>query len=128
MEEVYSQMKPESFRLQLQNVLTAYYEDIKGVASASGCPKAKVIKRKFEDQDDSVLAPAGGAADAAVAADAADTDAAADAAAATPATPPDVAAEAASGGEEPPPAPSPVGKGAKRAGGGGKRATGKAQT
>ena len=31
MVEVYSKMKPDAFPLQLQNVLTAYYEDIKGV-------------------------------------------------------------------------------------------------
>ena len=28
MVEVYSKMKPDAFLLQLQNVLTAYYEDI----------------------------------------------------------------------------------------------------
>ncbi len=34
--EVYSKMKPDALRLQLQNVLITYYEDIKGVVSASG--------------------------------------------------------------------------------------------
>ena len=79
-----------------------------GVQGASGCTKAKVVKRKFEDQEDT---------DAAAAADAAD-------AAATPATPEgEGAAEAASCGEEPSPAPSPGGKnwavkaGAARGGG-----------
>ncbi len=38
------------FTSQLQTVLTAYYQDIKGVVSASGCTKSKVVKRKFEDQ------------------------------------------------------------------------------
>ena len=56
----------------MQTVLTAYYEDIKGVVSASGCTKSKVVKRKFEDQDDTRLAPDADAADAcAAAADAA---------------------------------------------------------
>ena len=94
----------------MQNVLTAYYEDIKGVVSASCCNKSKVVnqvKCKFEDQDDTGLAP--------------DADA-------TPATPPD-------GGAEPHPAgkslllPSPAAKGGGgrgRGGGGGKKAAGKA--
>ncbi len=80
---------PDAFMSQLQTVLTAYYEDIKGVVSASGCTKSKVVRRKFEDQDDTRLrvAPDADAADAsATAADAAD-------AAATPATPPDGGAE-----------------------------------
>ncbi len=88
MVEVYSKMKPDAFPSQLQNVLTAYYEDIKGVVSASGCNKSKVvksksgiIKRKFEDQDDTRLAPE---ADAAYACTAAPTGAAD---AATPASP-----------------------------------------
>ena len=68
MVDVYSKMKPDVFRLQLQTVLTTYYEDIKGAVSASGCTKPKVVERKFEDQDD--------------AADAADADADAAAAAA----------------------------------------------
>ncbi len=54
MVEVYSKMKPDAFPSQLLPVLTraAYYEDIKGVVSASGCTKSKVVKHKFEDQDD----------------------------------------------------------------------------
>ena len=51
MMEVYSKTKPDTFTSQLQTVLTAYYEDIKGVVSASGCTKAKVIKRKFDTLD-----------------------------------------------------------------------------
>ncbi len=43
-------MKPDSFTLQLQTILTALYEDIKGIVSASCCNKSKVIKRKFEDR------------------------------------------------------------------------------
>ena len=39
MVDVYSKMKPDSFKSQLQTVLTAYYEDINEVQSASGCPK-----------------------------------------------------------------------------------------
>ena len=39
MVNVYSKMKPDSFKSQLQTVLTAYYEDINGVQGASGCPK-----------------------------------------------------------------------------------------
>ncbi len=52
MVDVYSKMKPASFTLQLQTILTALYEDIKGVVSASGCTKYKVVKRtgKFKDQ------------------------------------------------------------------------------
>jgi hypothetical protein len=36
MVEVYSKMKSDTFTSQLQTVLTAYYEDIKLVVSASG--------------------------------------------------------------------------------------------
>jgi hypothetical protein len=38
---------------QLQAVLTAYqyYTDINGVQAASGCPKTKIVKRRFEDQE-----------------------------------------------------------------------------
>jgi hypothetical protein len=35
MVDVYSKIKPDSFKLQLQTVLTAYYKDIKGVQGAS---------------------------------------------------------------------------------------------
>ena len=52
MVDVYTKMKPDSFKLQLQAVLTAFYEDIKGVQGASCCPKIKVIKRRFADQDE----------------------------------------------------------------------------
>ena len=49
--------------------------------SASGCTKSKVVKRKFEDQDDTGLAPNADAAYASTAAAAGAADAA------TPATP-----------------------------------------
>ena len=87
MVEVYSKMKPDAFTLQLQTVLTAYYEDIERGVSASGCTKSKVVKRKFEDQDDTGLAPDADAAYASPAAAAGAADAA------TPATPPDGGAE-----------------------------------
>ena len=36
----------------MQAVLTAFYEDIKGVQGGSGCPKTKILKRLFKDQED----------------------------------------------------------------------------
>jgi hypothetical protein len=85
--EVYPKMKPDALRLQLQTVLITYYKDIKGVVSASGCTKPKVVKRKFVDQD-----AANAAADIAADADAAAANVNANAA--TPATPPDGGAPA----------------------------------
>jgi hypothetical protein len=70
MVDVYSKMKPDALS-QLQTVLTAYYEDIKGFVGASGCTKSKVIKRKFEDSDQEGTEPTAAAdteADAAAAA------------------------------------------------------------
>jgi hypothetical protein len=69
---VYSKMKPDSFKSQLQAVLTAFYVDIKGVQGASCCPKTKMVKRQFENQEDAGTTPqdetgiddAGGAASA----------------------------------------------------------------
>ncbi len=58
MVDVYSKMKPDTLRLQLQTVLTAYYKDIKRVVSASCCTKPKVVKCKFKDQDDTEAAAA----------------------------------------------------------------------
>jgi hypothetical protein len=91
---VYTKMKTDSFKSQLQAVLTAYYEDIKGIQGASGCPKSKNIKRRFEDQEDAGTTPEDepGIADAGAAA----------------AAPAAGAAEAAPPGEEPPAAPAPV--------------------
>jgi hypothetical protein len=37
--DVYTKMTPDSSKTQSQEVLTAYYEDIKGIQGASGCPK-----------------------------------------------------------------------------------------
>jgi hypothetical protein len=48
--DVYTKMKSDSFKLQLQAVLTAYYEDSKGVQGAGGYTKTKIVKRRFEDQ------------------------------------------------------------------------------
>jgi hypothetical protein len=45
-------LMPDSFKLQLQAVLTIYYEDIKGVQGASGCHKTRIFKRLFKDQED----------------------------------------------------------------------------
>jgi hypothetical protein len=45
-------MKPDSFKLQLQAVLTTYYKDIKGVQGASSCHKTRIVKPLFEDQED----------------------------------------------------------------------------
>ncbi len=39
MVDVYSKLKPDSFKKQLQTVLTAYYKDINGVQGSRGCPK-----------------------------------------------------------------------------------------
>ncbi len=41
----------------MQAVLTAYYEDIKGVKGASGCPKTKIVKLLFKDQENSGTMP-----------------------------------------------------------------------
>jgi len=54
---VYTKMKPDSFKSQLQAVLTAFYVDIKGVQGASCCPKTKMVKRQFEDQEDAGTTP-----------------------------------------------------------------------
>ncbi len=52
MVDAYTKMKPDSFQSQLQTILTTYYEDIKGVQGASGCSRTKVVKCRFEDQED----------------------------------------------------------------------------
>ncbi len=65
MVDAYTKMKPDSFKLQLQAVLTTYDEDIKGIQGASGCSKKKVVKRRFEDQDDDAGNEGTDAADAA---------------------------------------------------------------
>jgi hypothetical protein len=52
MVDVYTKMKPDSFKSQLQAVLTTYYEDIKGVQGGSCCHKTRIVKRQFENQED----------------------------------------------------------------------------
>ena len=84
---VYSKMKPDSFRSQFQAVLTTYYEDIKQVQGASGCTKAKSMKRRFQDANEDGDDASATAAPAAAAAPAAEAVAAAVEDAAT--TPPD---------------------------------------
>ncbi len=81
----------------MQTALTAYHEDIKGVQGASGCPKPKVVKHKFEDQEHAGLAQ-----DAAPAADDDTSDADA-----TPVTPQD-GGPAAAAEEAPRAVPSPA--------------------
>jgi hypothetical protein len=71
MVDAYTKMKPDSFKSQLQAALTTYYEDIKGVLGASGCPKTKIVKRRFEDQEDADENAGNEGADAASAAAAA---------------------------------------------------------
>ncbi len=51
MVNAYTKMKPDSFNLQLQAVLTTYYKDIKGVQGASSCHMTRIIKRQFKDQE-----------------------------------------------------------------------------
>jgi hypothetical protein len=88
-------MKPDSFRSQVQTVLTSNSEDIRhqGDQGASCCPTTKVVKRKFEDQEDTRTTH--------------DEDAAVDASAATatPATLPHGVAAAGGGGVVPPALP-----------------------
>ena len=121
---VYSNMKPDSFRSQFQAVLITYYEDIKEVKGASGCTKAKGVKRRFQDVDEAgddaaaAAAPAAdaGAASAPAAEAAAGATAEAAEAAATPDEDPALTQE-----EAPPVAPArspagkPAGKGRSRA-------------
>ncbi len=64
-------MNPDSFKLQLQAVLTNNYKDIKGVQGASCCHKTRIVKRQFKYQDDNTGNEGTGAADAAAGAGAA---------------------------------------------------------
>jgi hypothetical protein len=101
MVDAYTKTKPDSFNSPLPAVVTTYYVDINGVPGASGCPKTKLVKRRFEDQEDAD--EDAGNEGAAVAA--------ADAAAAA------LAEAAPAGGEAPAapaPAPSPGGKAGER--------------
>ncbi len=47
----------ECLILQLQTVLTAYYEDINGVQEASCCPRTKVVKHSLVDKEDTRTTP-----------------------------------------------------------------------
>ena len=109
-------MKPDSFRSQFQAVLITYYEDIKEVKGASGCTKAKGVKRRFQDVDEAGDDAAAAAAPAADASAASAPAAEAAEAAATPDADPALTQE-----EAPPAAPArspagkPAGKGRSRA-------------
>jgi hypothetical protein len=61
--------------LQLQALLTTFYEDIKGVQGASGCHKTRIVKRQFEDQEDDAGNEGADAADAAASVGGADAGA-----------------------------------------------------
>jgi hypothetical protein len=101
MVDAYTKMKPDSFKSQLQAVLTTHYEDIKGVQGDSGCHKTRIVKLRFEGQEDDAGNEGADAADAGAGAGAVDAGAGvADASAG--------AAGAAGGGEAPAaPAPAP---------------------
>ncbi len=49
---VYSSMTPDASKSQLQAAQTTYFVDIMGAHCASDCPKPKIVKRRFENQDD----------------------------------------------------------------------------
>jgi hypothetical protein len=57
MSDVYTKMTPDSFKTQLQAVLTTYYEDIKGIQGARGCPMPKFVMRRFEDPQNAEPTP-----------------------------------------------------------------------
>ena len=48
----YSKLKPDKFTKHLQSVLTTYYEDIRAMPGASGCPKPKFLTRTLVIDDD----------------------------------------------------------------------------
>ena len=127
--DAYTKMKSDSFKSQLQAVLTTYYEDIKGIQGASSCHKSKVVKRRFEDQEDDA-GDEGADEDSTAIVDRASAAAAtprahaaaatAHTAAAAPANAGGVgAAPADASGEEAPAASTPPGKGKKNRRGGG---------
>ena len=61
MVDVYSKMKLDSFKLQLQTVLTTFYEDINGFnrSGRQWLPQDqhKVVKCKFKDQEETRATP-----------------------------------------------------------------------
>ena len=121
----YSSMKPDAFMSQLQAVLTTYFEDIKRVHGASGCPKPKIVKRRYADPDDAGSTPDEDAVnDAAAPLDAAAAPAEGAAAAAAPAGGEAAAAAAAPAGGEVAAAvvPAAAASPAEKAGRGGKKA------
>ncbi len=71
MVNAYTKMNPDSFKLQLQAVLTNNYKDIKGVQGASCCHKIRIVKRRFKAQEDDTSNEGAHAADAAACAGAA---------------------------------------------------------
>ena len=75
MVNAYTKMKSDSFKLQLQAVLTTYYEEIKGVQGNSGCHKTRIVKRRFEDQENDAGNEGADAADAGAGATAVDAGA-----------------------------------------------------
>ena len=117
--DVYSGMNPDNFKSQLQAVLTTFYEDIKGHQGASGCPKPKTMKRRFQDMDETGLSPAVDAACEGSAAldDATRDDATPDDAAPATAAPAAAAADDALEEEPAAAAAAAPGKGTKRRGG-----------
>jgi hypothetical protein len=64
MVDSYTKMKPDSFKLQLQAVLTTYYEDIKGAQGGSCCHNTRIVKPLFDDQEDNTSNGDAGTADA----------------------------------------------------------------
>ena len=75
MVDAYTKMKPDSFKSQLQAVLTTYYEDIKVVQGGSGYHKTRIVKRRFKDQEDNAGNEGADAADAGAGAGAVDAGA-----------------------------------------------------
>ena len=121
----YSSMNPDAFMSQLQAVLSTYFEDIKGVHGASGCPKPKIVKRRYVDPDDAGATPDEDAVnDATAPLDAAAAQAEGAAAAAAPAGGEAAAAAAAPAGGEAAAAlvPAAAASPAEKAGRGGKKA------
>ena len=94
----YSKLKPALFTKRLQSVLTTYYEDIKAMPGASGCPKPKFLTRTLVIDDDATTPEDGASATQEV-----NAGAAAEAGAA-------VAAEPSEQIEEPAAAKTPPGK------------------
>ena len=104
-------MKTDSFRSQLQAVLTTFYEDMKGVQGASCCAKPKPVRCRFQGADEAGTTPE----------EEPDVDAAAAAPAAAALEDPCQEEEPQAAAPAPAAAPSPAEKGAGR----GRKANGK---